>query len=106
MTLKTPAAQAATDQSTHYATDLPWVTTVTYNGSSVVVKFESGEDLDEQSGTLMSVMTIWVKKTDVATPTYRDTVVVGSTTWRVRRISLGDSQSWQILLYSGERPVI
>jgi len=106
MTLKTPAEQAASDQSAHYSTDLPWVATVTYNGESVTAKYAYGEDLDEQTGTVMAVMTLWVQKTDVETPTYRDTVVVGSATWRVRRISQGDSQSWEIMLYSAERPVI
>ena len=87
MVLKTPAAQALTDQAAHFSTDLPWVATVTYNGTSIPAKYEAGEDLDEQAGSLMAVLTLWVKKTDVSTPTYLDSVVVDGTTWRVRRIS-------------------
>ncbi len=104
MALKTPAAQALTDQAAFYSTDLPWVDDITYEGQPIAAEFEYGEDLDDQTGLAVAVLMIVVKKADVAKPAYRDSVVVNSVTWKVRRIGEGDGLAWKLTCYSDERP--
>ena len=53
--------------------------------------------------------TLTVRVSDVAAPAYRDTVVIGSTTWRVHSdggeaIITGDGLTWEIPLIRDEKP--
>ena len=49
---------------------------------------------------------IEVQKSDIAAWAYRDTVVIGSATWRVKRALAGDDDIWRLELETDERPVI
>ena len=105
MVLATPAAQALTDQAALHSTDLPWNQSVTYAGTPIDAEFEYGSQWDPETDSVMSTVTIWAQKADVAEPDYRDVVTVEGRTWYVRKWESGDSANWEILLYN-ERPVI
>ena len=101
MTLKT---QMTSDLSTFFNTD-EFAETVSYNGSDISGVVDFGEDLNEQSDGLQAVATLYIKKSDVADPNYRDTVVIDSVTWRVSRVSEGDGAVWKLGLTRDERPI-
>lgn len=103
MTLKT---QMTSDLSVFFNTD-DFAQSVTYAGKAVNALVILGENLDD-AGSRESAMArgqIVVKVSDVATPAYRDAVVIGSDTWRVRRIVYGDGLVWKLDIYRDERPV-
>lgn len=107
MALKTPKEQAVTDLAVLFSTDLPGVETVTYKGSEIpgIVDY-GGKGHGENARTA----TLTVKVLDVPDPAYRDTVVIGSTTWRVFKdsgqevIIRGDGRTWELPLIRDERP--
>ena len=105
------ATQIATDLSKIYSTD-EFAQAVTYAGSSVTGIVSYTEDLDQRGAVYSShsshaaTAELRVRKSEVASPAYRDTVVIGSVTWRVRRVISGDGHDWLLLLERGERPVI
>jgi len=105
MTLKTPAAQALTDLTAFHSTDNPWVQAVTYDGTPIDAEYEFGKTWDQETRSVLSVVWIWVKKSDVVLPDYRDPVVVEGTTYYVREIDIGDSVRWSLMLYT-ERPTL
>lgn len=109
MTLKTPKEQAATDLAILFSTDLPGVESVTYTPvggscSDIPAIVDYGENLNEGAESHKAVGTIMVKKSDVTAPSYKDTVVIGSDTWRVRNIKQGDGLAWVLNIYRDERP--
>jgi hypothetical protein len=79
--------------------------TVTYAGAEIPAIFTSGEDLEERSDSVAATAVLLVRVSDVANPTYRDAVVVGSDTWYVRSISGGDGHVWTLALERDERPL-
>lgn len=103
MTLKTSIA--ADMENVFFNTD-EFAESVTYNGTANVpalVKYL--EDLDDgRSGIRVARAEIFVRSSDVQTPSYRDTVVIGSRTWRVARIEEGDGNTWTLGLERDERP--
>ena len=92
------------DLSTFFNTD-EFAETVSYNGSDISGVVDFGEDLNEQSDGLQAVATLYIKKSDVADPNYRDTVVIDSVTWRVSRVSEGDGAVWKLGLTRDESPI-
>jgi hypothetical protein len=80
--------------------------TVTYNGQDIKAHVSYEQNLNEQTGSADARAQIVVKKSDVAAPDYRDTVVIGSDTWKVRNIKEGDGYTWTLELYCDERPVL
>lgn len=104
MTLKT---QKPTDLAAQFNTD-EHAETVAYLGVDIPAIVDRGEDLDDRDmgRSLMAVMQITVKASDVAAPDYRDTVVVDSATWYVRRILEGAGDIWTLELTRDERPVL
>ena len=104
--LPTPVAQAIADQAIFHNTDLPWAQTVAWDGIDIDAEFKYGEDIDEQSGVVITVLMLWVKKGDVPAPTYRTTVVVEGVTWYYRRREQGDGVNWHLIFTTDERPVI
>lgn len=79
---------------------------ITYAGSSINAVVSYGENLDEQTGSAVAKATIFVKVSDVSNPTYRDIVIINSTTYYVRRIIEGNGLVWKLQLETDERPVI
>jgi hypothetical protein len=80
--------------------------TITYNGASILAGVSYEEDLEQKDKAAKAKCVIVVKTADVAAPTYRDTVVIGSTTWKVLNIAKGDGYTWTLKLYRDERPVL
>ncbi len=98
--------QMADDLSRFFNTE-EFAETVNYNGSNVIAIFAYKRDLDaEGNDTTMAKGILIVRASDVANPTYRDTVIVNSVTWRVRDIEYGDGFIWKLNLYRDERPIL
>lgn len=98
------------DLTVYFNTD-EFAETVTYNGSSVTALFRYKRNLDVDAGTdnsdtTMAKAELMVKVSDVASPAYRDTIIVSSVTWRVKNIEYGDGYVWKLNLYQDERPVL
>ena len=95
------------DLASQFNTD-HFAETITYNGSSIpaIVDYTALPFAHYFNG---SAAVIWVKKSDVSEPDYRDTVVIGGNTWKVYSeegrgvVKEGDGYTWAILLYRGER---
>lgn len=100
MTLK---AQLTSDLSVFFDEN-EFAQAVTYNGApiNVVVDYGKDQDMDNNSNATKAVM--FVKVSDVASPEYRDTVVINTVTWYVLNILDGDGYIWKINLYRDERP--
>ncbi len=80
--------------------------TITYNGTGVVadVSYHHGDLEKDLVGEEAKIV---VKVADVAQPAYRDTVVIGATTWRVKEDGWsGDAYIWNIELYRSEGAVM
>ena len=85
---------------------------VTYNGGETPITgvVEYGDDGYKFGSEVAKIATLWVKASDVASPSYRDTAVISGTTWRVYRdksvdiIREGDGSVWRIPLMTAERP--
>lgn len=101
MTLKD---QITSDLSTFFNAD-EFAETVSYNGSDISGVVDFGEDLNEQSDGLQAVATVFVKKSDVVDPDYRDTVVIDTVTWHVSNIQEGDSDVWKLNITRDARPI-
>lgn len=99
--------QLTSDLSIFYDTD-EFAETVTYNGSAIpaIVDYKTNLDDAGSRGSAMAIAEISVRASDVAAPAYRDTVVIGSVTWKVRRTLSGDGKEWKLELYRDERPMI
>lgn len=80
--------------------------TVTYAGLSVPAIIEYEDESSEQGGSVRTQAVIFVRSSDVSNPEYRDAVVIGSDTWRVRQIMSGAGGFWQLLIEESERPMI
>ena len=80
---------------------------ITYNGDSITAIVDPSKDvLDETSGHRRVIRrSIEVGVSDVATPAYRDAVVIDSETWRVLEIEASDWYSHTLILERDERPV-
>lgn len=77
---------------------------VTYAGASVYAHVAYGPGQDGGKGA-----TLEVRVSDVATPAYRDTVVIDSVSWEVARPDgqaayEGDGYSWKLPLVRDRRP--
>lgn len=108
-TLKTTIASDLTDAILD--TD-EFATTITYNTASIKAIVHYGARRTRGSNQAVSC-DAWlegVKASDVAMPVYRDTVVIGTNTFRVMKDDSaqpeGDGISWIIDLVRDERPVI
>lgn len=83
---------------------------ITYNGTSINAIVRYGEERESDASVSFDAV-ITVKVSDVATPTYRDTVVIGGVTFRVFQDAnnqpfKGDGYLWQIRLTRGARPPV
>ena len=101
----TLAAQITADLAALFNTS-ELAQSITYNGSTIAAQVSFLESYDEQSGSVLEQARIWVKVSDVASPTYRDPAVIGSDTWYVRQVEKGDAFVWTLLLQRDERPKI
>jgi len=84
--------------------------TITYNGTSIKAIVKYGEERESDASVSFDAV-ITVKTSDVATPAYRDTVVIGGVTFRVFQDAnnqpfKGDGYLWQIRLTRGGRPPV
>ncbi|BBO92055.1 hypothetical protein [Desulfosarcina ovata] len=79
---------------------------ITYNGSPIYGHITYGG----RNAPTAKHATLTVRVSDVPDPQYRDTVIVGSTTWRVFQdqsqdvIIAGDGLTWEIPLIRDEKP--
>jgi len=82
--------------------------TVTYNGTEITAVDGYAALMGEDNNAVKRVKTLWVKVSDVASPAYRDTVIIDSVTWYVgpEEEFRGDTHTWELPLYRDERPVI
>lgn len=103
----------ATDMSV-FLNDDEFAETVTYNGAEITAMVEVVViDRVENDGTIAELT---VKATDVAKPTYRDTIVIASGllagTWKVYRdrtrqmLVRGDDNVWVVPIINDERPFV
>jgi hypothetical protein len=97
------ATDINSDLSVFFNTD-EFAEEVTYAGTDINALIYYGERLDERSGALVSTCTLSIQVSDVTTPAYRDTVVIGSATWTVTKINNGDANIWEITAEKDERP--
>ena len=94
--------QYEADRSLWLGSELPWVQSVTYNGTTVSASFQiKTEELTD--GRRESADLI-VSAADVSAPAYRDAVVFSGKTWRVLRIISSDSYSHRLELLRDEAP--
>lgn len=106
MTLKT---QMTTDLAVFFNDD-EFAETVTYNGTDITAIVEYGAGRD--TGAVARLATLFVKKSDVTLPAYRDTIIIGSDTWRVfenedqEAVISGDGYVWKIPIFLSERPTL
>jgi len=97
-----------TDLGEHHFNLDEFARTITYNGSDIPAVVDYGMS---PSGENARTARITVKVSDVPSPAYRDTVVIGSDTWRVFRdpnqevAVKGDGHVWELSLIRDERPV-
>jgi hypothetical protein len=85
---------------------------VTYNSASIRAVVTYGEDLTvirtggrtRTSDAVAAECTITVRVADVASPAYRDTVVIAGVTYMVERIIAGDGAVWTVALTTDARP--
>ena len=80
--------------------------TITYNGTDILAGISYEEDLEQKKEAAKANCIIMVKSTDVTRPGYRDTIVIGSITWKLLNIISGDQHSWKLKLYRDERPIL
>jgi len=84
---------------------------VTYSGSgiSAIVTYLEHNMGDQARGRQVAGRAearIRVKKSDVSIWAYRDSIVIGSTTWRVKELVKEDWYSWMLLIESDTRPAV
>lgn len=77
---------------------------VSYNSSSILAIWTPGENQADNASAIVREGKLEVRVGDVATPAYRDTVVINSVTWRVRPVISGDEYTWVLALETSERP--
>ena len=94
-----------TDLSIFFNTD-EFATAITYAGSSVNAIVDYDENLNENLGSALAEATLLVKVGDVASPAYRDAVIIDSVTWVTREIISGDKDVWKLKIQRDERPII
>jgi anti-sigma factor ChrR (cupin superfamily) len=99
MTFKT---DKTADLSVFFNTD-EFAESVTYKGAAIDAIVTYGQDPNAAGSSRRAEATLMVKQSDVAAPAYRDTVVIGTTTWYVQNVQQGDDDVWLITLYSDER---
>lgn len=78
---------------------------ITYNGASIQAVVEYGKQRVKDA--IVFDAEILVKVSDVPSPTYRDTVVIGGTTFKVLQVTgsqpSGDGFTWRIPVMRDER---
>lgn len=95
--------QYEADRALLLGTELPWVQSVTYNGSAVSASFQIKTE-DEADARRESAELI-VSAAAVPAPAYRDEVVYSGVTWHVLRTVSSDGVTHRLELYRGEQPV-
>lgn len=102
----TLATQMVTDLTAIFSTN-EFAQSVTYAGTGItaVVIPRDGQEMDGERTA--KVADLYVKSSDVATPAYRDAVVIGSTTYRVIEVPAeAQGGAWKLMIQQDERPVI
>ena len=104
------ASQLSSDLSAFLNTS-EFAETVSYNSTSISAIFDTeGQRPADYFGDFA---VLYVSASDVASPSYRDTVVIGGETWKVfddqskARPELSpDRRMWAIPLYKAEKPKV
>jgi len=102
MTLKT---NIAADLSAFFNED-EFAEEVTYAGSDITALVFYAENPAKESGSTVQKATLFVKVSDVATPAYRDAIVIGSDTWYMQSRLNGDGYVWELAIERDERPIL
>ena len=99
--------QIITDLAVFFNTD-EHAETVSYNGVNITAVVDHGDIMDDDSAVVHRQKILFVQATDVATPAYRDTVIIDSVTWRVGPVDKfeEDGDTWMLPLYRDERPIL
>lgn len=78
---------------------------ITYNGVMIPALIAIGGGAAGQDGSSSAdEAVLYVRVSDVAAPTYRDTVTHLGKSWRVLDIAGGDGHVWELNIISDERP--
>lgn len=101
----TPKTQMTTDLSVFFNTD-EFAEPITYAGSSITAVVEIGAAPKREDEAHLQRAEIWIKRSDVSDPAYRDKVVIDSVTWRVLGTLMSDDDICQLELFRDERPVV
>ena len=103
MTLK---SQILTDQSIFYD-DEDFAETVTYttpsSSADILALINRGENLAHEQGRSKIKSVVYIKKTDIAEPKYKDTITFDSFVWIVERIEQGSTIDWKVSVRRGSR---
>jgi hypothetical protein len=103
MTLKN---QIQADEDVFYDDD-DFAETVMYNTQSssdqILALVNRGENLKHETNKAKITSTVWVKRSDITQPTYKDTVVFDSYTWIVEKIDSGGLIDWKVSLRRGSK---
>lgn len=101
----TLASQMQTDLDSVMLNEDEFATSITYDGTEIRAVVDYGQDQESERAATRTNATICVSKTDVSTVIYGTAVIIGATTWKVLRAAEGDAQSWEIELFTDERPI-
>lgn len=103
----TLATQMQTDLGVFFNAD-EHAQAITYNSAAITGVESFSNLLGNDAAAVKRVKTVWVKVSDVASPAYRDTVVINGVTWYVgpEEEHSGDQLVWELPLYRDERPVL
>ena len=115
MARKTLKEQAASDLAALFSTDLPWVETVSYTPAATgvtvscpaIVSYGQAPEQVRSGGSsgLSDRAEISIRRSDVATIAYRDSIVLDGNTWQVSRVIGATAVTWLVEIRRNERPV-
>jgi len=91
------------DLDTFYNTD-ELADTVIYSGEEITAVLDYEEDLGDEGASKEAGALLRIRVSDVSNPAYRDTVVIGSTTWTVMKVVSGDGYEWVLRISRDRRP--
>ena len=103
------ATQITNDSSVFFNADEFSTATITYGGTSIDAIVDYSESLDDSmygAKSKIRYANIEIKVSDVASPAYRDVVVIDLVTWHVKKVLKGDGINWIVQLYRDERPQV
>jgi hypothetical protein len=74
-----------------------------YKGLPIIAIVDFGSDPNRQDKSQRTDGRITVKASDVASPKYKDPVLISSVSWCVDRVLSGDGYTWDLAIFRDER---